>query len=209
MNILIRMPYNISNFIRNYTPEIWYPLAIVLLNGIVHILNTQYLFALTESPNIHQSVQIAISVLGGFSILAGSFISWLLISVVIFCWCELLYDVQGEFRIFFEIVGICHLLLLVGTLACSFFILFGLPADLKILQSNAADAQETLEKITAALSPLKLVGAVARVCFALVLVGVVRLFFQIRWFKAFLSISIPYTVYWTLIRVLQSAFQFN
>jgi len=209
MNIFMRGFHNLSAAIRNYTPEFWFPLTIVLFNGTIHILNTQYLFSLMEHPEIHQNVQIAISVLGGFSVIVGAFISWLLISVTLFFWCELFYDVEGTFRNFFEIVGICHIMLLIATLVCTFFILMSLPDEFTMLESNAVDSQALLEAITEALLPLKFIGAAGRICFALVLVLVVRAFFQIRWFKAFCSVGIPYAIYWVLSKVLQSIFQFN
>jgi len=209
MNWLIRLNQYLSHSFKTYTPELWFPLVIVLLNGVVHILNTQYIYAQLELSEVPHNIQTAISVLGGFSVISGTFINWLLMSVIIFFWCELFYDVEGNFRNFFEIVGICHLVLLVGTLVCSFFILFGLPANLTMLESNSADAQETLERITTALSPLKLIGAAGRVCFSLILVLVVQTFFQISWLKAFCSVGIPYAIYWMLSKALQSIFQFN
>ena len=197
------------NSIQNYTPDIWFPLTIVCLNGIIHILNTQYLLAFVEYSDIPQNIQIASSVLGGFSIIVGAFITWLLISMIIFFWCELFYDAEGRFRNFFEIIGICHLVLLVTTLTCSIFILASLPENPRMPEANTMNSQETLEAITEILAPLKLVNVAGRTCFALILVPVVQFFFQIRWFKAFCSVSVPYAVYWMLSRTLQSAFQFN
>ena len=184
-------------------------LTIILLNGIVHILNTQSIYGQLELSEVPRNIQIAISVLGGFSIIAGAFISWLLISVVLFFWCELFYDVEGSFRNFFELVGICHLVLLVGTLGCSFFIIFGLPADFTMVESNTIDSREMLDTITETLSPLRLIGAIGNLCFALILLPVIQAFFQIRWLKAFCSVFIPYAIYWVLRKALQSVFQFN
>lgn len=209
MNGLMRLNQYLPHAVKTYTPELWFPSAIVLLKSIIHILNTQYIYAQLELSEIPRNIQIAISVLGGFSVIVGAFISWLLISVVVFFWCELFYDVEGTFRVFFELVGICHLALLVGTLFCSFFILFGLPGDLTMLETKAADSQALLEAITGTLLPLKFIGVVGDICFALVLVLVIQAFFQIKWIKAFCSVSIPYAIYWTLSKVLQSVFQFN
>ena len=208
MNWFIRLNRNLSNSVKNYTSDIWFPLAIMLLNSIVHILNTQFIYAQIEPPNTYGNIQIAISVLGGFFIVAGAFITWLLISVVIFFWCQLFYDVEGSFRNFFEIVGTCHLVLLLGTLACSFFIVFGLPIDHTTFEPNTADSQELLSAITEALAPLKFIGAVGNICFGLTLVLVVQPFFQIRWLKAFCSVGIPYAIYWILSKALQSVFSF-
>ncbi len=183
-------------------------LTIILLNGIVHILNTQSIYGQLELSEVPRNIQIAISVLGGFSIIAGAFISWLLISVVLFFWCELFYDVEGSFRNFFELVGICHLVLLVGTLGCSFFIIFGLPADFTMVESNATDSQEMLDTITEALSPLRLIGAVGNICFGFIIVIVIRGFFEITWLKAFCSVAIPYIIYWLMSKGLKAVFSF-
>ena len=196
----------LSDFLKNYAPALWFPLAIVLFNGIVHILNTQMLYAQLEFSEIPRNIQIAISVLGSFSVIVGGLISWLLISVVLFFWCEFFYDAEGIFRNFFEIVGICHLVLLVGTLICSLFILFVLAGDLTTLESNIADPQEMLEAITETLSPLKLIGAVGNICFGLIIVIVIRGFFQITWIKAFCSVVIPYVIYWLLSKALHAVF---
>lgn len=209
VNILMRIYYNTLNSIRNYTPEIWFPLAIVCLNGIVHILNTQFLLSFVEYPDIHRNIQIAISVIGGFSIIVGTLINWLLISVVIFFWCQLFYNAEGVFRNFFEIIGICHLILLVTTLICSIFILTNWPENPTVLESNTTSLKENLEAITETLAPLKFINVIGRICFALILVPVVQFFFQITWLKAFYSVSIPYVVYWILSRSLQSVLFFN
>ena len=209
MNWLIYLNQNLSNSIRTYTPEIWFPLTIVLLNSIVHILNAHYIYSQIEYADTHQNIRIAISVLGGFFVIVGSLMSWLLTSVVLFFWCELFYDVEGAFRNFFEIVGICHFVLLIGTLICSIFILTGLLDNFTTLESDATDSQTVLEAIQVALSPLKFIGVVGRICFAFILVLVVRAFFQIRWLKAFCSVGIPYSIYWLLSKALQSVFQFS
>ena len=180
MNWIISLNRNLSNSVKNYTSDIWFPLAIILSNNIVHILNTQFIYAQIEPSNTYGNIQIAISVLGGFSVIIGTFITWLLISVVIFFWCQLFYDVEGNFRNFFEIVGICHLVLLVGTFICSFFILFGLPIDHTTFEPNTADSQEPLSAITEALAPLKFIGVVGNICFGITLVLIVQPFFQIR-----------------------------
>lgn len=130
-------------------------------------------------------------------------------SSVIFFWCELFYDTEGSFRNFFEIVGICHLVLLITTLGCSCFILAGLPSDFRVLEIRDMDPQQFSGAIVEVLAPLKFIGTAGRICFALILVLVVHIFFQIRWIKAFCSVGIPYIIYWVLNRVLQSVFQFN
>lgn len=198
----------LSYSLKNYTPALWFSLTIVLFNGIVHILNTQILYAQFEFSEIPRNIQIAISVLGSFSVIVGGLISWLLMSVVLFYWCELFYDAEGIFRNFFEIVGVCHLVLLVGTLICSLFILFVLPGHLTTLESNIADSQEMLDAITETLSPLRLIGAVGNICFGLIIVIVIFGFFEITWLKAFGSVVIPYVIYWLLSKAVQSVFSF-
>ena len=209
MNRLMHLKQKLSYSVKTYTPELWFPLTIVVFKGIAHILNTQYIYAQLELPEIPRNIQIATSIFGGFSVMVVTFISWFMISLVIFYWCELFYDVEGTFRNFFEIAGICHLVLLVGTLVCSLFIIFVLPDEFKSLEADAANAQELLEAITEVLSPLNFIGAVGNICFGLLLVVVVRVFFEIKWLKAFSSIGIPYALYWVLSKALQSVFQPN
>ena len=196
----------LSRSIKIYTPELWFPLAIVVFKGIVHILNTQYIYAQLELPEIPRNVQVVTSIFGGFSVMVGTFITWFMISLIIFYWCELFYDVEGTFRNFFEIVGICHLLLLVGTLVSSLFIIFVLPDELKSLKADTVNPRELLEAITAVLSPLKFIGTVSNICFGLLLVAVVRVFFEIKWLKAFYSVGIPYAIYWSLLKAARSVF---
>ncbi|MYC78735.1 hypothetical protein F4X10_23455 [Candidatus Poribacteria bacterium] len=198
----------LSDSLKNYTPALWFPLTIVLFNGIVHIFNTQTLYAQIEFSEIPRNIQIAISVLGSFSVIVGGLISWLLMSVVIFYWCELFFDADCIFRNFFEIVGICHLILLAGTLICSLFILFVLPSPIGTLEYNIRDSQEMVDAITETLSPLRLIGAVGNICFGLIIVIVIRGFFEITWLKAFCSVVIPYVIYWLLSKALQSVFLF-
>lgn len=205
----MKLNQKLSDSVKTYTPELWFPFVIVLLNSILRIVNTQYIYAQLELPEIPHNIQIAISVLGSFSVIAGAFITWILISVIIFFWCELFYDVEGSFRHFFEIVGICHLLLLVGTLTCSVVIISVLPDDLTRLEANAVDSQELLEAITERLSLLKLIGTIVNICFGLALTIVVWIFFEIKWFRALWSVCIPYTIYYALSRTLKSVFQFN
>lgn len=206
MNPLRSLKQQFSHFVKTYTPALWFPLTIVVLKGITHILNTQFLYAQLELPQIPHNIQIATLIIGSFSVIVVTFISWFMISVVIFYWCELFYDVQGTFRNFFEIVGICHLVLLVGTLICSLFIIFVLPDEFKSLEAEIENTQELLEAIKDALSPLSFISAVGNICFGTLLVVVVRFFFEINWFKSFSSIDIPYGVYWIVSQALQSVF---
>ncbi len=205
---LTRLNQYLSHALETYTPGLSFPLTIVCLNSIGHIFNTQYIYGHIELSEIPRNIQIAISILGGFFIFGGSLISWLLISVIVFYWCELFYDIEGSFRNFFEIVGICHFVLLIGTLICYLFMFFGLSDDLAMLE-NRSDAQEQSEVINEVLSPLKFIGTISNICFGLVLVVVIQVLFYIKWLRAFCGVGIPYTVYWLLSRALQSVFQFN
>ena len=110
--------------------------------------------------------------------------------------------------VFIEIIGVCHLVLLIGTLICTLFILFVLQGQLTTLESNTADSQEMLEAITETLSPLRFIGAVGNICFGLTIVIVIRGYFEITWLKAFCSVVIPYVTYWLLSKALQSVFSF-
>lgn len=209
INTVKRIHYSLSNWVQNYTQDIWFPLTIVCLNGIIHILNIEYIRAFVKYPDIPQNIQIAISIVGGFSIVVSNFINWFLITVIIFFWCELFYDINSIFRNFFEIVGICHLILLITTLSCSIFILFNSPENPQILEFKVPNVQETTTVITDMLNPLKRIQIMGRICFGFILILVVQAFFQIRWFKAVMSVGIPYTIYWMLSSALQSVFQFN
>ena len=177
-----------------------------MFKSIAHILNTQYIYAQLELPQVHHNIQIATSIIGSFSVMVATFIGWFMISVVVFYWCELFYDVHGTFRNFFEIVGICHLVLLVGTLVCSLFIIFVLPDEFKSLEADTENAQELLEAIKGVLSPLNFISAVGNTCFGILLIVVVRFFYEINWLKAFYSVGIPYSIYWIMSKILQSIF---
>lgn len=196
----------------NWTPKIWLPLAIVLLNGVINFLAKQHLLAyldldlLTVSPII----------VGSFAI-AGALIDWVLISVLLFFGCRLLYNSEGVFRNFFKIIGLCHLVLLVATLSYFIFILVSLPSDLTTpelttlprdlttLEYNTTGSQERSETITETLAslelPMQLINIFGHICFALILVPVVQTFFQIKWIHAFCTLCISYAIYWILSEV--------
>ncbi len=197
----------------NWTPKIWLPLAIVLLNGVINFLARQYLFQyldldlFTISPNIE--------IIMGFFALTGALIHWLLISVLLFFGCRLLYNGEGVFRNFFKVIGLCYLVLLVATLSHFILILIGLPPnpttpelttlprDLTTLEyNNTTDSQARSEAITEALAslklPVQLINIAGQICFALTLVAVVQTFFEIRWIQAFCITGISYATYWIL-----------
>lgn len=102
----------------NRTPKIWFPLAIVLLNGVINFLGTVYLFA-----NLFE-ISGDIQIIGGFFGIATALINWILISVLLFFRCRLLCGSKGVFLNFFKVVGLCHLVLLVATLG-QFIKIFG------------------------------------------------------------------------------------
>ena len=138
--------------------------------------------------------------------IGGSLIGWLLVSVTVFYWCELFYDIQGSFRNFFEIVGICHLVLLIGTLICTLSISFILADDGSQLKVHGLDAEKQLEVIIEMLSPLKLITTISNIGFGLLLVGVVERLFHVKWLKAFYSVAVPYLAYWLLKNALKYVF---
>ena len=200
----------------NWTPKIWFPLAIVLLNGVTNLLARQHLFAYLDldffkiSPNIQ--------VIGGFFAIAGALIDWILISVLLFFGCRLLYNGEGVFRNFFKTIGMCHLVLLVATLSQFIFILISLPPnpttlelttlprDLTTLEYNNTNSQESSEAITEALAalelPIQVIDIAGHICFVLILVPVVQTFFQIRWIQALCNVCISYAIYWILSKAL-------
>ena len=101
MNQFVSLQQQLSHAIKAYIPALWFPLTIVVFKGITHILNTQYIYAQLELPQIPHNIQIATSIIGSFFVMVATLISWFMISVVIFYWCELFYDVHGTFRNFF------------------------------------------------------------------------------------------------------------
>lgn len=205
----------------NWTPKIWLPLAIVLLNGVINFLARQYLFEyldldlFTISPNIQ--------VIGGFLAIAAALIDWTLISVLLFLGCRLLYNGKGVFRNFFKTIGMCHLVLLVATLSHFIFVLISLPPDPTTLElttlprdlttleyNNTTNPQESSEAITEALAslelPIQVINIVGHICFALILVAVVQTFFEIRWVQALCNVCLFYAIYWILNKALWSIF---
>lgn len=197
----------------NWTPKIWFPLAIVLLNGVINLWARLHLFAyldldlFTISPNFQ--------VIGGFFAITGALIDWILISVLLFFGCRLLYKEEGVFRNFFKIIGLCHLVLLVATLGHCIFILISLPPDLTTLElttlprdltpleyNNTTSSQQSSEAITAVLAslelPVQVIDIAGHIFFVLILVPVVQTFFQIRWVQALCNVCISYAIYWIL-----------
>ncbi len=203
----------------NWTPKIWFPLAIVSSNGVINFLERRHVFAHLDFGRFtHPNIQI----ISGFFAIAGALINWILISTLLFFGCRLFYDGKGVFRNFFGIIGMCHLVLLVATLGHFIFTLISfppdpttleltaLPPDLTKLEYNTTNSQESSETITKALTSLKLptqlINIVGHVCFVLILVAVVQTFFEIRWFYALCNVYVSYAVYWTLSKVLWSGF---
>ncbi|MCG9134134.1 hypothetical protein J5I95_20935 [Candidatus Poribacteria bacterium] len=191
----------------NWTPKIWLPLAIVLLNGVIEFSERLYLFEYLDLfkldlfktlPNMY--------VISGFFAIAGALISWILISVLLFFGCRLLYKSEGVFRNFFKIIGMCHLILLVATLTHFILIVIGLPPDLSTLEYNTTNSQESLAAITEAFAPVELavqlINIAGHICFVLILVPVVQTFFQIRWVQALCNVCLSYAIYWALNKAL-------
>ena len=181
----------------SWTPKIWFPLAIVLLNGVINFLARQYLFAYLDldlfkiSPNFQ--------VIGGFFAIAGALINWTLISVLLFFGCRLLYKSEGVFRNFFKVIGLCHLVLLVATLGQFIFILISLPPDLTTSEVNT-------ERLASLELPIQVINIVGRISFALILLAVVQTFFKIRWVQALCNVCIFYAIYWILNKALWFVF---
>lgn len=189
----------------NWTPKIWFPLTIVLLNRVIIVFHKQYLFSalglglFTISPNFQ--------VISGFFAIAAALIDWTLISVLLFWGCRLLYKSEGVFRNFFKIIGMCYLVLLVATLAQFILIFINLPPDLTTLEyNNPTNSQQSSTAVTEALTslelPAQLIHIVGHICFVLILVPVVQAFFQIRWVQAICNVCISYAIYWTLNKAL-------
>ena len=179
----------------NWTPKIWFPLAIVLLNGVINFLERQYLVAYLDLFIISPNIQV----ISGFFAIVGALINWILISVLLFFGCRLFYKSEGVFRNFFKIIGLCHLVLLVATLGHFIFILISLPPDLTTSEVNT-------ERLASLELPIQLINIVGHICFALILVAVVQTFFEIRWVQAFCITCISYAIYWALSKALWSIF---
>ncbi len=201
----------------NWTPKIWLPLAIVLLNGVINFLARQHLLAYLDLDLF----EISPIIVGSFAI-AGALIDWVLLSVLLFFACRLLCDSKGVFRNFFKIIGLCHLVLLVATL-CHFVLIFinlspnpttpeftTLPRDLTTLEYNTTGSQERSEAITETLASVELpvqgINIAGYICFGVILVGVVQTFFQIRSGQALFITCISYAIYWVLSEALLSIF---
>ncbi len=185
----------------NWTPKIWLPLAIVLLNGVINLWARLHLFAyldldlFTISPNFQ--------VIGGFLAIVGTLIDWILISVLLFFGCRLLYNGEGVFRNFFKVIGLCHLVLLVATLVHCIFILTSLPPNLTTLFSNTQEPSEAISQALASVeTPIQVINIAGHICFALILVVVVQTFFEIRWVQALCNVCIFYAIYWILNKAL-------
>ena len=95
-------------------------------------------------------------VISGFLAIAGALINWILISVLLFFGCRLLYKSEGVFRNFFKTIGICHLVLLAATLIHFILIVIGLPPALRTLEYNTTNSQESLAAITETYAPIEL-----------------------------------------------------
>lgn len=197
----------------NWTPKIWLPLAIVLLDRAITILARQHLLAYLDLGLFEISPNFQIII--GFFGITMALINWILISVLLFFGCRLLYNGEGVFRNFFKIIGICYLVLLVATLSHFILILTTLPPDLTTSElttlprdlttleyNNTTGSQERSEAITEALAslelPAQLINIASHICFVLILVAVVQAFFEIKWIQAFCITCISYAIYWLL-----------
>ncbi len=191
----------------NWTPKIWFPLAIVLLNGVINLWTRLHLFAYLDLFTISPNFQV----IGGFFAIAGALLDWILISVLLFFGCRLLYKEEGVFRNFFKIIGLCHLVLLVATLGHFIFILISLPLDLTPVEyNNTTSSQASSEAIIEAIAwielPIQVIDIAGHICFVLILVPVVQTFFQIRWVQALCNVCISYAIYWILNKALWYVF---
>ena len=201
----------------NWTPKIWFPLVIVLLNRVINILAQQHLIAYLDLFLISPNLQV----IGGFFGITTALIDWILISVLLFFGCRLFYKSEGVFRNFFKIIGLCHLVLLVATLGQFIFILISLPLDLTTLElttlprdlttleyNNTTSLKKPSEVNTEQLAslelPIQLINIMGHICFALTLLAVVQTFFKIKWIQAFCITCISYAIYWILSEALMS-----
>ena len=151
-------------------------------------------------------------VISGFFAIAGALIDWILISVLLFFGCRLLYKGEGVFRNFFKVIGLCYLVLLVATLGHFIFIFISLPPDLTTLKYNTTSSQELSDAITKAVAPIELsiqlINIAGHICFGVILVAVVQAFFEIRWVQALCTVCISYAIYWLLKEALWYIFSY-
>ena len=215
----------------NWTPKMWLPLAIVLLNGVINFSAKLYFLVYLDLFGLDLLKATHTKVLSGFFTIAGALIDWILISVLLFFACRLFFNGEGVFRNFFKIIGLyhlvgkgvfrnffkiiglCHLVLLVATLGHFIFILISLPPDLTTLEyNNTTSSQERSEAITEAWAslelPVQLINIARHICFVLILVAVVQAFFEIKWIQAFCITCISYAIYWILNEALWSIFSY-
>ena len=178
----------------NRTPKIWFPLAIVLLNGVINFLERQYLFAYLDLDLFTISPIIV-----GFFAIVGALIDWILISVLLFFGCRLLCGSKGVFLNFFKVIGLCHLVLLVATLSHFIFTLISLPPDLK-------PSETTLEALASVEPIVQRINIAGHICFGVILIEVVQTFFEIRSGQALFITTISYAIYWILNKALWSIF---
>lgn len=191
----------------NWTPKIWLPLAIVLLDRAITIVARQHLLAYLDLDLLQTSPYF--QSIGGFFAIAGALIDWILISVLLFFGCRLLCDSKGVFLNFFKIIGLCHLVLLVASLGQFIFILISSPPDLTTLEyNNTTSLQEpseaTLEALASVELPVQGINIAGYICFGVILVGVVQTFFEIKSGQALFISCISYTIYWVLSEALWS-----
>ena len=179
----------------NWTPKIWLPLAIVLLNAVIKFLARLHLFAYLDLDLFTISPIIV-----GFLAIVGALIDWLLISTLLFFGCRLLYKGEGVFQNFLKMIGMCYLVLLVATLSHFIFILTSLPPDLTT--SSQASSEAVTEALAALELPIQVINIGGYICFALILVPVVQTFFQIKWVQALCSVCLSYAIYWILNKAL-------
>jgi len=189
----------------NRPPKIWFPLAIVLLNGVITFLYGPYLGICLSFFENSSDVMVAgpnVAVFSGFCAISYALIDWILISVLLFFGCRLLYCRMGVFRDFFKIIGIWHLVPLIATLSHFIFILLSVPFDLAVLEYNTTSWQERSETIIEALTSVKLLGQaidiVVHICFVLILIVVVQVYFEIGSGQALCNVCISYAIYWVL-----------
>ncbi len=182
----------------NWTPKIWFPLAIVLLNGGTNFLAKQYLFAYLDLDLF--TISLNFQIISGFLAIASALINWILISVLLFFGCRLLCDSKGVFQNFFKIIGLCHLILLVASLGQFIFILIGLPPDLQ------EPSEVTLEALASVELPVQRINIAGYICFGIILISVVQTFFQIRSGQALFITCISYAIYWILSKAVGSVF---
>ncbi|MCY4553511.1 MAG: hypothetical protein OXC79_07540 [Candidatus Poribacteria bacterium] len=183
----------------NWTPKIWFPLAIVLLNGVINFSEKLYFWVYLDLFGLDLLKATHTKVLSGFFTIAGALIDWILISVLLFFGCRLLYKSKGVFQNFFKVIGLCHLVLLVATLSHFIFIFISLPPDLTTSEVNT-------ERLASLELPIQAINIAGHICFALILVAVVQTFFEIRWVQALCNVCISYAIYWILNKALWFVF---